>query len=210
MSDELAIFALGTVLFPGGVLPLRVFEARYVDMIRRAMRDDGTFGVCLISAGNEVGKGEVQVERIGCRARIDDWNMERLGVLEIVAIGTERFEIVTSRVERDGLLVAKVEPCAVEAPVAADGDTEICAQVLGRILVHLDSETKADDQPLIAKPYLLDDATWVGNRLSELMPLPMPDRQKLMALTNARERLDRLQQLLAQHGVVGSGPGADA
>jgi Lon protease-like protein len=204
MTETLPIFALGTVLFPGGVLPLRVFEARYVDMVRRVMRDDGTFGVCLIRSGHEVGKHEIDVEPIGCRARIENWNMEQLGVLEIVAVGTERFEIVSTHVAADGLLVAEVLDVEPEPPVARGDEQGPSWTIIGRIVADLDARTGDDGaaMPMIAKPYRLDDATWVGNRLSELLPLPGPVRQKLMVLNDARARLTVLDDFLAQHGVV--------
>jgi Lon protease-like protein len=206
MTTSLPIFALGTVLFPGGVLPLRVFEARYVDMIRGVMREGGTFGVNLIRRGAEVGKGEIDVEPVGCHARIEHWNMEQLGVLEIVAIGTERFEIVTSRVAKDGLLVAEVAPLAPEAPLERRDDVALCWSILQRVVTGLetdggDSDDRQASPPPIAKPYRMDDATWVGNRLAELLPLPMPMRQQLMALTDAHARLVALKDFLALHGV---------
>ena len=204
MTETLPIFALGTVLFPGGVLPLRVFEARYVDMVRRAMRDESLFGVCLIRAGQEVGKGEVDVEPIGCRARIEHWNMEELGVLEIVAVGVERFEIVSTHVAGDGLLIAEVLPVEPEPPVARGDQRGPCWTLIERIVAQVDGQAGDDEQavPMIAKPYRLDDATWVGNRLSELLPLPPPVRQKLMVLNDARARLAVLDDFLAQHGVT--------
>jgi len=203
MTTTLPIFALGTVLFPDGVLPLRVFEARYVDMIRRAMRDGGTFGVNLIRRGVEVGPGEIDVEPIGCRARIEHWNMEQLGVLEIVAIGTERYEIVTSRVARDGLLIAEVEPLIAEAPVGLSDDVALCRSILQRVVTGLDTEQyeKAAGPSPIAKPYRMDDASWVGNRLAEVLPLPVPMRQQLMASTDAHARLVALHEFLTLHGV---------
>ena len=204
MTETLPIFALGTVLFPGGMLPLRVFEARYVDMIRQVMRSGGTFGVCLIRAGQEVGRSEIDVEPIGCRARIEHWNMEEFGVLEIVAVGTERFEIVSTHVAQDGLLIAEV--LGVEAePEVARGDRQGPSwTIIHRIVADIDGKTDDDAAtlPMIAKPYRLDDTTWVGNRLSELLPLPPSVRQKLMVLNDAHARLKVLDDFLGQHGVV--------
>lgn len=201
---SLPIFALGTVLFPGGLLPLRVFEARYVDMIRDAMRRDGEFGVCLIRRGIEVGERDVDVETIGCRARIQDWDMPQFGVLQIVAIGTERFEIVDRRTADDGLLIADVVPLAADFPFVETDDAAPCFALMRRIVAELDSGTGDGDaagRPLIARPYRLDDAAWVGNRLAELLPMPPSDRQRLMAMTDARSRLAEVQAFLAEHGV---------
>ena len=207
MSAPLPIFALGTVLFPGGLLPLRVFEARYMDMIRDAMRGSGEFGVCLIRKGREVGEAEVETEEIGCRARIDDWNMEQLGVLEIATTGTERFRIVTRHVKPDGLLVAEVEAIETEPSAAIPAESLPCQTLLRRIVERLEDAQDADGddglkRPPIAKPHYFDDATWVGNRLCELLPIPVSARQKLMALTDGPTRLEIVLRYLKQHGIV--------
>lgn len=203
---SLPIFPLSTVLFPGGLLPLRVFEARYMDMIRNAMRDGSEFGVCLIRKGNEVAEVAVDIEPVGCRARIDDWNMEQLGVLQIETTGTERFRIVSQRHQPDGLMIAEVEATDLEAFATLPAAYEDCRVLLERIVKRLDEASGADQDASvrmpIAKPYRFDDATWVGNRLCELLPIPASTRQKLMALTDAQARLDIVQRYLKQHGIV--------
>ena len=208
-QDSLPIFPLNAVLFPGGLLPLRIFEARYMDMVRHAMRDASGFGVCLLRKGTEVAGHEVEIEDIGCRARIDDWNMEQLGVLEIATTGTERFRIVSRRVQGDGLMVAEVEGIEVEPPAPVPTEVEDCRILLRRIVQRLDDERDAkgagDDGEIvspIAKPYLFDDATWIGNRLCELLPIPLKAKQSLMALTDGPTRLEIVQRYLKQHGIV--------
>lgn len=210
--ETLPIFPLNTVLFPGGLLPLRVFEARYMDMVRRAMREASRFGVCLIQKGREVGEHGVPIEPIGCRARIDDWNMEQLGVLQIATTGTERFRIRSSRVQPDGLLVAEVEAVELEPLVPLPDEAAPCQTLLRRIVQRLEEsneesgksapESDFASRPPIAKPYLFDDATWVGNRLAEVLPIPMSAKQKLMALTDGPTRLVIVQRYLKQHGIV--------
>lgn len=206
----LPIFPLRTVLFPGGLLPLRVFEARYMDMVRNAMRDANEFGVCLIRKGEEVGKSDVDTADVGCRARIDDWNMEQLGVLQIATTGTARFRIVSRRTQPDGLLVADVEPMEAETATAVPADAAPCQVLLRRIVDRLEDERTKQREPSdseggtlpIAQPYLFDDATWVGNRLCELLPIPLSAKQKLMALTDAPTRLELVLRYLKQHGIV--------
>lgn len=208
--STLPIFPLNTVLFPGGLLPLRIFEARYMDMVRNAMRDESGFGVCLLRKGAEVAEHEVEIEEIGCRARIDDWNMEQLGVLEIATTGTERFRIVSRRVQSDGLMVAEVVAIDVEPPATVPAEGEDCRTLLRRIVQRLDDEREAKGrdedgeilQSPIAKPYLFDDATWIGNRLCELLPIPLKAKQSLMALTDGPTRLEIVQRYLKQHGIV--------
>ena len=210
-ASPLPIFALGTVLFPGGLLPLRVFEARYMDMIRSVMRDTNEFGVCLIRKGSEVAERGVEIEEIGCRARIDDWNMEQLGVLQISTTGTDRFRITGQRMQPDGLLIADVEPIEDESALAVPADAEPCQTLLRRIVERLEQaaegngEAPSEDDGIhlpIAKPYRFDDATWVGNRLCELLPIPPTAKQKLMALTDGPTRLEIVLRYLKQHGIV--------
>lgn len=203
----LPLFPLNTVLFPGGLLPLRIFEARYMDMVRRAMRDASEFGVCLIRKGDEVGQRGVETEAIGCRARIDDWNMEQLGVLQIAATGTERFQIVSHAVQADGLLVAEVKPLEHEAYAPLPEEAAPCAALLERILSQWEAGVPSDTlqgrtPPPIARPYRFDDATWVGNRLSEVLPISLLAKQKLMELTDGPTRIAIVLRYLKQHRIV--------
>jgi uncharacterized protein len=191
----LPLFPLDTVLFPGGRLPLRVFEARYMDMVRTAMRDGSEFGVVLISKGREAADYGVETEIIGCRAHIEAWDMAQLGVLEIATSGTERFRIVEREVRPDGLLVASVEDFEPEAPVGIPASARRCVTLLESVVERLDAETSEADSA-IARPYRFDDATWVGNRLAEFLPIPLPAKQRLMALTDALARLAILGRLL--------------
>ncbi len=208
MSRPLPIFPLNTVLFPGGVLPLRIFEARYIDMVRRAMRDGSDFGIVLIRKGYEVGERGVDTEEVGCRVRIDDWNMEQLGVLQIATVGTDRFEITSRRVEADGLMTAEVDAIEVEPAVPLPDDAAPCRTLLKRIVQRLEDELlvpAGDAKPApfpIARPYLFDDSSWVGNRLCEILPIPNAAKQKLMALSDAPTRLKILDQYLKQHGLT--------
>ncbi len=201
---ELPIFPLNAVLFPGGMLPLRIFEARYMDMVRDCMRDARTFGVCLIRNGKEVG-GSARPETIGCRARITDWNMEQLGVLQISTEGTERFRIASTHTEPNGLLRASTQALEPEKMTSVPAEFLACAELLQRIIQQLNREIdKIDPQgkPPIAQPYRLDDATWVGNRLCEILPISLAAKQKLMELTDAPTRLSIVHQYLVQQKII--------
>lgn len=190
---RLPIFPLGTVLFPGGALPLRVFEARYVDMTRECMKSGSPFGVCLIKEGAEVGTPAVPHE-IGCLAEIHDWDMQQLGVLSIKTRGTRRFRIIESRVEPDGLIRAHAEPIEADAP------TEIRAEFsqLSAILRDILPRVPVDMMP---EPHAFEDATWLSNRLSEVMPVPALAKQKLMELEDADMRLEIIYRFLGQQGL---------
>ena len=206
MRAILPLFPLGTVLFPGGVLPLRVFEARYVDMVRQAMRESSEFGVVLLRRGRDIDRDSVDIEQIGCRARIVDWNMEQLGVLQIETVGTERFRIHSNIVQSDGLRIADVETIAADEIVALPDDAALCVRLLERIVEQLkgDGDDAPDADPgyqPIAEPHRFDDATWVGNRLAELLPIAMPAKQELMATTDALERLAAVRRYLVEQGI---------
>jgi Lon protease-like protein len=191
--SRLPIFPLGTVLFPGGVLPLRVFEARYVDMTRECMKAGTPFGVCLIKEGAEVGTPAVP-HAIGCLAEIRDWDMQQLGVLSIKTRGTQRFRIIDSQVEKGGLLRARVEPIDADAPTTIRAKFSQLGSILRDILPRVPAE-------MIPEPHAFDDAAWLSNRLSELMPVPALAKQRLMELDDADTRLEILYRFLGQQGL---------
>ncbi len=185
-------------------MPLRIFEARYMDMVRDCIRDARPFGVCLIRKGKEVG-GTALPESIGCRARITDWNMEQLGVLQISTEGTERFSIASTRTEANGLLRAETEDLDLEEAAEVAPEYRACADLLRRIIQQLNREIdkiNPEGKLPIAQPYHLDDATWVGNRLCEILPISLAAKQKLMELTDAPTRLSIVHQYLLQQKII--------
>ena len=187
--DDLPLFPLHTVLFPGGRLPLRVFEKRYMDMARACMRDGAPFGVCLIREGAEVGAPATPSE-VGTLARICHWDMQQLGVLEIVARGESRFRILERRVEPDGLARAAVEMLPPEADAAVEPGCAPCVRLLERIV--------AEHPALFELPLRLDSSAWVSARLAELLPLPLELKQELLETGEAGQRLRRLNDLLSR------------
>ena len=191
--ESLPIFPLGTVLFPGGALPLRVFEARYVDMTRACMKSSRPFGVCLIKEGAEVGAPAVPHET-GCLAGIVDWDMQQLGVLQIMTRGTLRFRIESTRVESDGLIRAQARPLPADVPRTVRPEFAACSTLLKSILPQLPSE-------LIPEPHDFDNATWLSNRLSEVLPIPPLAKQKLMELEDPESRLAIIHKFLGQQGL---------
>jgi Lon protease-like protein len=183
----LPLFPLHTVLFPGGNLPLRIFEQRYMEMAKDCLKRDAPFGVCLIQDGKEVG-APATPHAVGTLARIAAWDMAQLGVLNVVAQGGARFRILERTVQPDGLARARTEaiPDDVDSPVPAEFSA--CQKLLQRVI---------EQQPeLLAAPHLMDSCAWVGGRLAELLPLPLAMKQELLELGDARERLSRLRALL--------------
>ncbi|WP_420466180.1 LON peptidase substrate-binding domain-containing protein [Panacagrimonas sp.] len=165
---EIPIFPLNTVLFPGGRLPLRIFEMRYVDMTKACIRDDAVFGVCQILEGREAGEAAVPVP-IGCTARIAEWEVPTPGLFNLDTRGEQVFRILDQRVERDGLIRAQVvlEP----APVAQALPTS--QELLGRMLSEIIDKVGAKHFP---QPVQLGDATWVAYRLAEILPISVDQK----------------------------------
>ena len=191
--SNLPIFPLGTVLFPGGSLPLKVFEARYVDMTRECMKAGIPFGVCLIKEGAEVGTPAIPHE-IGCLANITDWDMQQLGVLHLKTRGSQRFRIRSSRVEANGLIRADAEPIGNDPVTGVRAEFAGCMIVLKAVLPKLPPD-------LIPEPHDFDNAAWLSNRLSEVLPIPALAKQKLMELENPDSRLEIIHKYLGQQGL---------
>ena len=191
-SGRIPIFPLGTVLFPGGTLPLKVFEQRYVEMTKACLKDEQPFGVCLIREGREVGTAAVP-EAVGCLASIEHWDMPHPGLFHLLARGGERFRIREMQVAANHLISAAVEPIPPDDPAGAVDP--LCREVLQAIVERVGAER-------FPAPLQLEDAAWVGYRLAEVLPLPLSEKQALLELTDAGARLERLRALLVQHGLT--------
>lgn len=186
--DSLPLFPLHTVLFPGGVLPLRIFECRYLDMVSDCLRNNHGFGVCLIRAGREVGAAAESFE-VGTLATIQDWDKSPDGLLAITVRGEQRFRVISREVRSDQLSVAQVE--ILEEPPAQPLPVEYAplARLLDRLLDDL-------DPPFRDLPRMLDDSDWVGARLAELLPLDPLDKQVLLEQGEPMTRLAKLAERL--------------
>ena len=188
------IFPLHTVLFPGSMLPLKIFEVRYMDMTKACLKDSSPFGVCLIREGQEVGAPAVP-EPVGCFARIAECDVEELGILKVTAEGLERFRIVSSEVNRQGLIMGEVEAlspesAAPEAPGLAESSLFLQKAIIGIGAARFN------------EPFEFDDATWVSFRLAEILPLRADVKQKLLELTDATLRLAILHRFLKQQKLI--------
>ena len=193
-SLRVPIFPLNTVLFPGGLLPLRVFEARYMDMTRDCLKRDQPFGVCLIHEGSEVGAPAVP-QGIGCLAKILEWDMQQQGILNLKTRGSQRFRILERETSTQGLISADVELIPPEASVAVPEKFASCARLLEMVVAD-------QGKPVFAEPHAFDDAAWVGYRLTEILPVPLLAKQKLLELTDSLARLSILQRFLESRGLA--------
>jgi Lon protease-like protein len=194
----LPLFPLRTVLFPGGLLPLKVFETRYVDMAKACLADESPFGVCLITQGEEVahpGSAAPHFTTVGTVARIVDWDMPELGILHIVTVGEGRFRVTGHRAQPSGLLVGDVAAIDAEPSITLPAGHEPLARLLEVIATRLGPDHFPAERRF-------DDASWVGYRLAELLPLPLTVKQGMLEINEPAVRLAVLHQFLQQQGVL--------
>jgi Lon protease-like protein len=184
---EIPLFPLGTVLFPGGPLPLRIFETRYIDLVRRCLRDGSGFGVVMIREGAEAG-GPALTFDVGTYARIVDFSQQPDGLLGIRAAGERRFRILERRRERDGLNVADVEWLPEESSSPLPEEYAELGPALDAILAQV-------GEPFASLERRLDDAAWVAGRLAEILPIPPGHKQHCLELDDPVERLRFLRPL---------------
>jgi Lon protease-like protein len=203
---EFPLFPLGTVLFPDGVLPLRIFETRYLDMVRRCMAQDSPFGVCLITRGGEVGT-PAEHHSIGCSARIVDFDMDAGGVLQLRTVGHERFEVLHRTLRKDGLLVGTIRTLAPDPIMAIPPALSVCVELMEAIVQDLRKKLGDAFVNVLAEPLRMQDCGWVANRLSELLPLSAAVRQELMSLTDPIDRLSQIAAMLSPEGSDPPGAG---
>ncbi|HET7160324.1 MAG TPA: LON peptidase substrate-binding domain-containing protein [Burkholderiales bacterium] len=196
MPEEHFIFPLGSVLFPGSVLPLRIFEQRYIEMTKVCIRDNRPFGVCLIKEGHEVGAPAVP-HAVGCLATIEQWDMPQLGLFELRARGTERFRLLHTQAAANGLITGTVE--RIPADLSTAPVDQACREVLKLIIDRVGAAN-------FPQPLELDDASWISYRLAEILPLEAQVRQSLLEVTDAGMRLDRLREILLQLGLIANEP----
>jgi Lon protease-like protein len=197
---RLPLFPLRTVLFPGGLLALRIFEQRYLAMAKERLSGESPFGVCLITEGSEVATPGADgaapaFATVGTFARIRTWDMAQLGILQVTASGGARFSVRSHTVAADGLAVADVVSMPVDPPVALPELHRPLKALLELVVARIGAEHLPPDRQF-------DDAAWIGYRLAELLPLPLATRQRLLETDDALARLAALQQFIAGRGLV--------
>lgn len=190
--QELPLFPLNTVLFPGGRLRLKVFEARYLDMAADCLRNEQPFGVCLIKLGAEVGQAAIP-ETVGCLARILRADMDSPGIMQLEARGEGRFIVESTRLEANQLLMGQVRDKDDVAQLPVPADCRATLEFLKALAARL---------PEAGLETVLDDASWVGFRLAELLPLKAGARQALLEMNDAAKRLEILLEFMRRNGLA--------
>jgi Lon protease-like protein len=200
---ELPLFPLDTVLFPDGLLPLRIFEVRYLDMVRRCQQSQTPFGVVSLTHGSQVlqaGAPEEGFHRVGTLARLIEVKNPQPGLLQIRCQGEQRFTVQRSEKLKHGLWVADAQLLPGDAQVAVPDDLQGPVRMLRRLVQQLQDQNVPPDQRPILPPFQFDDCGWVANRWCEMLPLSPDMRQQLMTLDNPLVRLELVNDLLERKG----------
>ena len=217
--QSLPLFPLGSVLFPGGLLPLRIFEVRYLDMIGKCHRHNVPFGVVSLIEGSEVRKPARAAEEragtpsedgfavevfntVGTLALISEFSAPHPGLMMVRCTGQQRFTITRREKLKHGLWVADVQCVPDDQSIAIPDDLKPAADALGGVIKALQARAMPADQMPMLPPYHLEDCTWVANRWCELLPMAPDAKQRLMALDNPLLRLELVSDMLARAGIV--------
>jgi Lon protease-like protein len=186
---KVPLFPLRTVLYPGGPLPLRIFEARYLDMISNCLKTDTPFGVLLIREGNETGPADTF--DVGTLAKISDWYQGSDGLLGVTAVGQKRFRLLATSRQADGLNIGTVELIDDDLPIALPEKYQGMAQILAGVLGNLGRLYEPLD-----KNY--SDAGWVSYRFAEILPIAPEEKQSCLEIDDPIERLIMVQEVLRE------------
>lgn len=185
---EIPLFPLNTVIFPGGMLPLRIFEPRYLDMVSNCLRADTGFGVCLIKSGRETGQ-PAETYGIGTLCKIVDWTTLPDGLLGVTVHGERKFSVLGSSVQPDHLLVGQVDLAPEETEKPLPPEFKPLSELLERIIAEL-------GPPFSNLAGFYAQAGWVGARLTELLPLDLPVKQRLLEMDDPHARLAQLREVM--------------
>ena len=209
---SLPLFPLGTVLYPDGLLPLRIFEVRYLDMIGKCHKTGAPFGVVALTQGSEVRKAgdgpsgdgfaSEAFHSVGTLATITSYSVPQPGLMVIRCRGAQRFEISSHEKLKHGLWIADVTRLDDDQVVQVPDDLRGAANALGKLIKSLQERDIPADQMPLEPPYRLDDCGWVANRWCELLPMPVEIKQRLMELDNPLVRLELVSDILEKTGIA--------
>jgi uncharacterized protein len=204
--QSLPLFPLAAVLFPDGVMQLRVFEVRYLDMIGKCHKAGAPFGVVSLTQGSEVrqpGQREA-FSTVGTLATIAEFEAPQPGLMLVRASGMQRFRITSSDQLKHGLWVADVQQIDPDKKVPVPDDLKVASGALEKVLRSLQQRaaTQPGGQAPVQEPWQTDDCGWVANRWCELLPIPLPLKQQLMELDNPLVRLELVSDVLARTGIA--------
>lgn len=200
------LFPLTTVLFPQGVLNLQIFEVRYLDLMKKCLRDNTPFGVVSLLDGNEVRRPDekIQLAKIGTLVNIEKHEFVTPTLIEISTVGGQRFKLLNATQEKNGLWMGEIQTLPADPVVEIPDYLQGSANALARLINSIDENEIAEEQLPFRKPYKLMDCGWVANRWCELLPLDKPTKLQLLALDNPLLRLELIDDTLAAQGLLKS------
>jgi len=187
-TKSIPLFPLYAVMFPHGNIPLKIFEPRYLEMISERLKSNNDFGICLIREGTEIGKA-AETYDVGTLSEISYFERHPDGILGITAHGKQRFHIVSKKVQANQLTIAEVTllPEETNQPVP-----EKYSAVIDILRRQIDQLT----YPFLKKEVKYDDLGWVSCRLSELLPLKLEQKQHLLQIDGAEQRIEHIRELI--------------
>lgn len=199
----LPLFPLNVVIFPEGLLPLRIFEARYLDMVKACLRNKTEFGVVAVysEASTRLDDDTHQQQalpfaKIGTSFRIIDADVTTPGLMNIRCLGQQKFKVMTAHQQNDGLWMAEVEDIEHEASMTIPEDLQTTTIHLQRLIDAIKEQNIAEHDIPISKPYKLDDCAWVANRWCEIINIPLIQKQRMLELDSPLVRLELVQDIL--------------
>ena len=200
----LPLFPLNAILFPDGLLHLQIFELRYLTLIKQCITNGTEFGVVAQTASPKTDEpmANETFTRCGTRAKIVAHSAPMAGLLRIECVGTQRFEVLSSAQQKLGLWVAQVEDIPADQVVAVPAELEDTVTALRNVITTLHNRDANPEHTLILPPYRFDDCGWVANRWCELIPMPAAQQQSLLTLDNPLIRLELVQDMLLEQGLL--------
>lgn len=202
--SAIPLFPLHTVLYPDGYLPLQIFEVRYLDMVKRCIEHKEDFGVVALVQGEEVRKPDQHETlcAVGTMAHIGEWTAVMPGLMQLRCSGRQRFRIISAEQLKHGLWMADVSPIDDDMAVPIPSDQQDVADSLGMLIQTLQERGIPAGQMPMQAPYRLQEAGWVANRWCELLRLPLAQKQLLLAQENPILRLELVQDVMVEHGLL--------
>ncbi len=200
--NSLPLFPLGTVLFPQGALPLRIFEVRYLDMISKCIQAGAPFGVIALTEGAEVQvpQGQEAFANVGTLANITHHASPQPGLKVVQCVGAQRYRITRRERLKHGLWVADVEHLEPDMSVQLPPELESCAAILRKVISSLPPQVGSSQLEASAEAW--NDCGWIANRWCELLPIPLPIKQRMLELDNPVIRLELVSDMLEKFGLV--------
>lgn len=196
MTYSLPLFPLNLVICPEGLLPLKIFEARYLDMVKNCLRNHSSFAVVsVLPEGTTDPEGNFPFSNVGTLVNIVEADVDTVGLMMIRCVGQHRVKIESFTQQEDGLVIGQVIDIPNDVEMKIPEDLYVASEVLRQLLESLPSRVTPEKMPVF-KPYKLEDITWVANRWIELLDLTLLEKQRLMQLDSPVVRLELIQDIL--------------